>query len=129
MRVKKNFSKLIFFLGVLALALCVPARAFSASVNLSQSILPVNFVYLDRKGGIEKIWSNVFDGDNMYVLKFFSKQNNIELPKSQKLLALFQEAAAQKEMSLNEAGNYNQDCLSVNFRQSGETMEEVRTYS
>jgi len=128
MRVMKNFSKLIFFLGVLAVMLGVPAKTFSASVNLNQSILPVSFVYLDKKGEIEKIWSNISANDNLYVLKFFSAEKNLELPKNQKFISLFQEAVTQKEIFLNGSGSPDHACLSVNFRQDGQILEEIRTY-
>lgn len=64
-------------------------RAEAAKVNFSQGILPVKFVYLDKHGKIQKIWSNVEPKDDMYVVKFFDAKSQQELPAEKKNIEAF----------------------------------------
>lgn len=92
------------------------------SVNFSQSILPVKFVYLNDKKQIRKVWSNTRETDSVYVVKFFSDKDKKELAVEKKLLAKFKKASIKQEV------NNNLQSLRVDFIESEGSLEEIHTF-
>jgi len=92
-----------------------------SSLNFSQSIIPVKFVYLDNKGNIENIWSNVKKNDHLYVVKFFSENDKNEVPVNDNVMSKFRNKLTMVE-------NNNIQTLRVDFFKNGNVLEEVHTY-
>lgn len=84
MNIKNVLQNCAFFLAVgAALFLNSSEQVLAANTTMSQSILPVRFVYLEKDGSIDHIWSNVTEKDSQYVVKFFDiKQKEISTEKN-----------------------------------------------
>lgn len=92
---------------------------------MSQSILPVKFVYLKEGGEVARMWSNVSEKDDLYVVKFFDASSGLEV--SADIQAFyFYETARELEMSISD---YKKS-LKVEFvkNKDGGIGEEVRTF-
>lgn len=131
---KKAFG--ILFATLLLFSFPAAPEARAANINFSMSILPVRFVYLDKRGEIEKIWSNVTENDSLYVIKYLDGRTRKELNVSEERIfksyqtiinevRLVDGAVDAKRM----AKNTTQSNLSVDFIKNGNILEEVRTYS
>lgn len=92
----------------------------ASGVQMSQSILPVKFVYLDKHDKINNVWTNVAENDNQYVLKFLHPDGKEEAASNSELVKLF------VKKYQNPSNNNIED---VRFLQSKDGLEEVRTYS
>ena len=90
-----------------------------SNMNFSQKILPVNFVYLNKKGDIGSVWSNVSASDDLYVVKFFDEKKH-EVPLSQNLLRQF----AKKSESMTSSMSVSEH---VQFVQKGSVLQEIKT--
>jgi hypothetical protein len=99
--------------------------AGASDVNFSQSILPVKIVYLDSESEIKNIWSNVSVKDEIYVIKFFDLQKNIELGMDGYLWNSYQQFEIEK-------ANYNfgekEISVTVDFVRKNNNLEEVQTF-
>lgn len=113
----------VFFVavGVAALGLFATPVAASTNATMSQVILPVYFVYLEKDGKIDRVWNNVTEKDSAYAVKFFDKKTTQEIENNQELLALF--------MKKNQEFASQKTDADVRFLQSKNGLEEVRTYS
>lgn len=121
--VRKFFGFLILF-SLFFNFLCVP-KTEAANINFSMSILPVRFVYLDNKGEIEKIWSNVAENDSLYAIKFFNYNKKIELPENQEFMdKYFSYIENQKKCEFFSGGKINRI---VEYKKNGDTFEEIQT--
>lgn len=129
MRVDIKIKVLIIAVFLLAAnLLLVDFSEANSSVNFSQSILPVKFVYLDGKGGIKNIWSNVTEKDSLYIVKFLDEKNKTEVRTSENLMGNYQKIArTEKSFYSGNAGQCSFDCLAIDFVKSGEVLEEVHT--
>lgn len=90
-------------------------------------------VYVDNKGEVKNIWSNVSPADNLYAIKFFGYRDNKEQNPDNKLIANYQRSVI-KNFSSDFGSGSNYFCnqkmsLNVEFVNQGSTLEEVRTYS
>jgi hypothetical protein len=141
MRVKK--IKKIIFLNVLMCALCLggfslPENVSADNINFSQSILPVRFIYLNNSGSIEKIWSNISDGDNLYVVKCIDSKSQKEINMNENIFGNYQ-SMIEKSGTVSgtifpnvtksyfaQNNNYN---IAIDFVKNNNYIEEVHTYS
>jgi hypothetical protein len=102
-----------------------PNIAGASNVNFSQSILPAKIVYLDDKSEIKNIWSNVSAKDEIYIIKFFDLQKNIELGMDGYLWDSYQQFEIEK-------ANYNfgekEISATVDFVRKNNSLEEVQTF-
>ena len=98
-------------------------EVWAENVNFSQKILPVRLAYLNENREVENIWSNVSVTDDQYVLKFIDQKSKVEVAVDSKTLLSFQQKKS-KENCISSLANY----LTIDFIQTGETVEEVRTY-
>jgi hypothetical protein len=96
-------------------------NVLASGVQMSQSILPVKFVYLDKHNKISDIWTNVAENDNQYVLKFVRPDGKEDVVANSELVALF--------VKKNQNSVSCSDVADVRFLQNNEGLEEVRTYS
>jgi hypothetical protein len=141
MRVEK--TEKIVFLSVLAWVLCfggflLPKNVSADNINFSQSILPVRFVYLNKSGSIEKIWSNISGKDSLYVVKCIDSKSQNEISMNENVLVSYQDmvkrsGAVSGTIFPNMAENYfsqkNEYSIAIDFIKSNNYIEEVHTYS
>ena len=89
-------------------------------------------VYVDKKGDVRDIWSNVSSRDNLYAVKFFDYESKKETETNEKLLENYQrsvlknflsEAAYKNDLSYDRRISFN-----VDFVSRGSSLEEVHTY-
>ncbi len=124
MKIRKNE---FYFFGVKLFVFVSIFFVFSmkveakSNIGLSQSILPVKFVYLDEKKHISRVWSNVQEIDSVYVVKFFSEKNKEELISNELLLSKFKDKEIRQE-------NRNLQTLKIDFIENGNKLEEVHTF-
>lgn len=141
MRVKKIVK--IIFLNFLIWTLCFswflpPQKALAANVNFSQSILPVRFVYINNQGNIEKIWSNISEKDDLYVVKCIDAKSQKEVSMNDKLLMSYQDMVKKSgtvsgtifpDVTRNYFSQKDNYSVAVDFLKFNNYVEEVRTYS
>lgn len=121
-KIKKSYY--VFFIGLFFVAnlmFSISSAEAKSNINFDQSIIPVKFVYLDKYGDIENIWSNVRNTDTVYVVKFFSKKYNKEVSMNDSYISEF-------KSNLSRVENINKKTLSVDFVKNGNVLEEVHTY-
>ncbi|MDD5463529.1 MAG: hypothetical protein PHP62_00045 [Candidatus Moranbacteria bacterium] len=121
MSIKNVLQICLFFLVVGAASLCVsPKQVLAAtSATMSQSILPVRFVYLEKNGAIDSIWSNVTEKDSVYVVKFFDKEKN-EVSTEQAMLLKYVEKSKKATVS-------RQSTQETKFVKTNSGIEEIKT--
>lgn len=126
----KLFGSLL--LGMMFFCSISASQVQAANVSFGQSILPVRFVYLDKRGEIKDIWSNISSKDGAYVVKFFDNKTKKEIGLNEKLLGDYQKNIAQNERQnfidkalLAKSGKKVQ--LSIDFIKKDNLLEEVRT--
>lgn len=101
---------------------CWPMQKIEASnINFSQSILPVQFVYLDNDFSIDKIWSNISATDSQYVMKFFDARQK-EVLINNNLVSDYANFISVKESRQDIFTS-----VSVSWAKQGEIMEEIKT--
>lgn len=111
-------------------------QASASEMKMRQQILPVRFVYLDKNGSVDHVWSNVSEKDSEYVVKFFDKKTDKEIFSEEKMLKNYQDFVLKNQVIEPELkkGLVAIDCgrsnLVVNFIQTrgGDKLEEVHTY-
>lgn len=90
MSIQNVLQNCVFFAVLCAAVLGLSAeRALAAGTTMSQSILPVTFVYVGKNQAITETWSNVSKNDDLYVLKFFDASKKNELPLTDDLVASY----------------------------------------
>lgn len=135
MRVKATIAILSVLSVILTSGFAFSPKASASEINMSQRILPVRFIYLNRNGGIEKVWSNVTDADSLYAIKFFDAKTQAEVSSNPKLVNDYQRVVSQSRLVSGTAfpdrtiSDFSRNNLMVNFVQKDGVMEEVRTYS
>lgn len=124
-------------LAVAVALLSFPALTHAQEMRFSQSILPVRFVYLDGRGEIERIWSNVSAKDDLYVIKFFAFSRREIKPTSENVggyRKIIQSAnVGFTEANIFERGKFFEDnrgvvAPEVEFVQKDASIEEIHTY-
>jgi hypothetical protein len=107
------------------------------NVSFSQSILPVRFVYIDVNGEVVKIWNNVRKGDDVYVLKFFSFEENEELDFNSELFRIYSNVLKNLDIFAQEyiydISNFmglenQQNGMEITLEYTIGKMHEVHTY-
>lgn len=120
MNIRNVLQKCVFSLAVGAALFCVPAeRVLAANTTMSQQILPVRFVYLEKDGSIERVWSNVTEKDAGYVVKFFDKKQK-EVSMDKKMILKYVEKSGEVAIS-------RQSTQQVQFVESSYGIEEIKT--
>ena len=121
MNIKNVLQVSLFFLVVGAASFCVsPKQALAAtSTTMSQSILPVRFVYLEKNGAIDSIWSNVTEKDSLYVVKFFDIEKK-EVLTEQSMLLKYVEKSRTATVS-------RQSTQETKFVKTDGGIEEIKT--
>jgi hypothetical protein len=128
MRVKKNrwmfkFVAPLFVTAVFFVFNFNFARA--EKISFGQSILPVKFIYLDKYGNIEKIWTNIDESSEIYIMKFYKNNGASES------LTTGENIQSYKKVTINN--NYflgdNFAELKVDFLEKSGKFEEILTYA
>ncbi|HAS00256.1 MAG: hypothetical protein US57_C0004G0006 [Candidatus Moranbacteria bacterium GW2011_GWC2_37_73] len=121
MNIKNVLQVSLFFLVVGAALFCVSSKQALAatSTTMSQSILPVRFVYLEKNGAIDSIWSNVTEKDSAYVVKFFDKEKN-EVSMQQRMILKYVEKSKETTVS-------RQSTQEIKFVETKNGIEEIKT--
>jgi len=121
MNIKNVLQVCVFSLAVGAALFCVfPQKALAATnTTMSQSILPVRFVYLEKNGTIDHIWSNVTEKDSAYVVKFFDKEKK-EVSMEKRMILKYVEKS-------KEAAISRQSTQEIRFIESAQGIEEIKT--
>ncbi|HBI34133.1 MAG TPA: hypothetical protein DEA43_03030 [Candidatus Moranbacteria bacterium] len=121
MSIKNVLQVCLFSLVVgAALFLILPEKTLAATnTTMSQSILPVRFVYLEKDGAIDSIWSNVTEKDSLYVVKFFDKEKK-EVLTQQSMLLKYVEKSKTATVS-------RQSTQETKFVKTDSGIEEIKT--
>lgn len=115
---------LILFLALVFIqaGLFLPVeRASADKVKFNQSILPVEMVYLTKKGEVSKVWSNVSQKDDRYVLKFIASDGKTEIEPEKRAIEKF--FSIKKKDAIKQSG-YGKD---VKFFFNNGVIEQVET--
>ena len=136
--VKKWLVLSVLWPALAASGFFLPASASAKTLTLSQSILPVRFVYLNSGGEIEKIWSNISGKDSRYVMKFFDAKSQLEISGNENTLLDYQDTIRKSQLisgtitpglALGFYPPENKFNLAIDFIRSGNSLEEVHTYT
>lgn len=124
----------VLFFAILLGFFRVNSASAETGISMSQSILPVRFVYLDKKSDIENIWSNISATDSLYVVKFFDNKTKQEIVPGKEIFDKYEKSVSQdKKFTLNKqsdgANKKEIEYLSVDFVRKNNVIEEVQTLS
>ncbi len=112
--------------GVIFVVVCVAVfgtsseNAIASEMKMRQRILPVRFVYLEKDGSIDRIWSNVRENDDEYIVKFFDTKQK-EVSPTKLLLDDYQLHISREDKKTAQLDK------SVHFNEQDEFLEEVHT--
>lgn len=110
-----------------AIFFVIAHRVLAAGVEMSQSILPVKFVYLKKSGEVAKIWSNVSEKDDLYVVKFFDASSGLEVSANTRI-SYFYEEIKKLEAEMSMADHKKSFKIEFVKNNDGGIGEEVRTF-
>jgi hypothetical protein len=120
MNIRNVLQNGVVFVMLVSILLGVPAQSASAAnTTMSQSILPVRFVYLQKDGNINRIWSNVTEKDEVYVVKFFDEKKK-EVPMDKKNILEYTQKSQTTIVS-------KQSTQEIQFVAGSDGIEEIKT--
>jgi hypothetical protein len=122
MKIISSFLNCIFSITLFCIPLLSPSKTVAGdiSINITQSILPVRFVYLNDKQQIINIWNNVTKKDKNYIIKFFI--NNREVKTDDNLMNIYIRFTS----SIDK--NYANSSPIIDVIKSNNSYEEIYTY-
>jgi hypothetical protein len=120
MNIRNVLQNGVVFVMLVSILLGVPFQSASAAnTTMSQRILPVRFVYLQKDGNINHIWSNVTEKDELYVVKFFNEKKEEVLMDKRNILEY-----TQKSQTTIVSKQSTQE---IQFVAGSDGIEEIKT--